>query len=107
MLEAHVSKFWSSLENIEGVLVAFCEHPSFLTKHEEVIPLPKLTICERFSKLIANRSATSHKIVAASGIFEEYVELYQGNDVLIDQFDDKKVGEAKKEHDKRKNRPSI
>eukprot|EP00171_Calliarthron_tuberculosum_P023558 IDg23558t1 len=95
MLDAHVAKHGEVETKFEVVLNAFCAHYSFIKKHEESVPAPKLrTLRDRFTKLVANRRALNKKNVAASGIEEVHGELEQNLDNIIQEMDDKKQSEA-------------
>eukprot|EP00171_Calliarthron_tuberculosum_P005483 IDg5483t1 len=93
IFEAHIVKHGEVEQKFEGVLNAFCAHPTFLEKHEKGVPAPKQsTLRDRFTKLLANRRAMN-KNIAASGIPEEYGELEKSLDTIIDECEEKKEAE--------------
>eukprot|EP00171_Calliarthron_tuberculosum_P002143 IDg2143t1 len=103
-IEAQVAKHGKLDAKYQGVLAAFRAHHSFLSKHASGMSAPKVTtLRDRLNKLVVNRRAENRRNIAASGIPEEYGELEQSLDVLIQELmrRRKMEAEAKKKMDRK------
>lgn len=83
----------------DGSTGRICAHERFLAKHAQSAPAQKATtLSDRLKQFVANRRATNKRIIAESGIIEEYRELKQSRDVVITEVDRKKELEAELEN---------
>eukprot|EP00171_Calliarthron_tuberculosum_P022180 IDg22180t1 len=86
---AHLAKHGEREEKYAGLLAMFLASREFLEKSEEVPPPKVLTIRERIKVLVKERRAVNKRNIAATGIAEEYGELEQLLDGIIDNIDEK------------------
>lgn len=90
LAEAHVAKYGEVEAKFNAVFNIFCASHEVIRYVEKDLPLSKVdTLRQVWEKLERNRRADVKKNVAVTGIPEEYGELKQGLDKLIEENDDR------------------